>query len=157
MLVTHLHAVVRNIDHVADQCHDFMFSGHTGTTVVLVGVWLARARHWAARLYALGLGALVLFYISYDRLHYTVDIVLGLLITGLLLAVHHLLARLARLSSLLSPALLRVAAGAGDGMGLLPPCALLDRGALPLVRWVDGADLDDPEPPVGPRLQLRLD
>lgn len=67
-----MRAVVRNIDHVADQCHDFMFSGHTGTTVCLVGVWLACARHWAARVYALALGALVLFYISYDRLHYTV-------------------------------------------------------------------------------------
>ena len=81
----------------AQVCYDFLFSGHTATATLLGAVWPLHAPWLAGRLFGPSLAAAVVFLISYERLHYTVDIVLALIIAALVLALHHVLLALGRL------------------------------------------------------------
>ena len=81
----------------AQVCYDFLFSGHTATATVLGAVWPLHAPWLVGRLFGPSLAVAVVFLISYERLHYTVDIVLALIIAALVLALHHMLLALGRL------------------------------------------------------------
>ncbi|KAJ2739206.1 metalloendopeptidase [Coemansia sp. Cherry 401B] len=72
-------------------CTDKLFSGHTSILVISFLVWTRYARHWAFIAYSavhtvLGIGSVLAV-----RLHYTVDVVLAVVLTWLVHCVYYML------------------------------------------------------------------
>ena len=75
-----------------DVCYSFIFSGHTGSALIWATVWVIYCKNFVLRVMGTLLTGVVIFFISFDRLHYTVDIVLGLIITFNIILIYHLVA-----------------------------------------------------------------
>ena len=72
-------------------CTDKLFSGHTSAGLAILYLfWLHSDSHGLAFTYATLHYALVLFLIVACRNHYTVDVVLGLIVSGLVIALYEL-------------------------------------------------------------------
>jgi hypothetical protein len=83
-----------NIPKNVNVCHAFIFSGHTALAVILGSVWVIYCSNLAVKLVGVALASTTIFFVSYNRLHYTVDIVLAVIIALFLLLTYHLLLRI---------------------------------------------------------------
>lgn len=77
-----------NIHRHSELCFGFVFSGHTATATVYAAVWVLYAKRLFLQLFGVTLYFATVFFISFDRLHYTVDIVLAQIIAILVIALH---------------------------------------------------------------------
>ena len=73
-------------------CYAFIFSGHTGSALIWASVWVIYCKKLAVRVVGTLLAGVTIFFISFDRLHYTVDIVLAIIISFNIIFVYHLVA-----------------------------------------------------------------
>lgn len=121
-------------------CHAFIFSGHAALAVILASVWVIYCSNVLVNLVGVALACVTIFFVSYNRLHYTVDIALAVIIVLFLLLAYHLLLRIGLLedaSDEVPPGnLKRAIRRSHPFIGALLAC----------VRWVDARHL---EPDIG--------
>ena len=70
-------------DEMDEICTDMVYSGHTCSVIVALWIWLHQnPRNWLLKLYAfLHAFACILFFLI-NRLHYSVDIIVGIYVSG---------------------------------------------------------------------------
>ena len=71
--------------------HDFIFSGHTALLCILSSIWVLYASSVCAKFAGLLVGLVCITMVSLDRLHYTVDIVLGAIVSLCVIFIYMLL------------------------------------------------------------------
>ena len=137
-----------NVPKNVNVCHAFIFSGHTALAVLLASVWVIYCSHLVVNLVGVALACVTVFFVSYNRLHYTVDIALAVIIALFILLAYHLLLRIGALET--------EAEGGSDvksGGPEAPQQQLLQKRAVPrshpfigallaCVLWVDARHLE---------------
>lgn len=135
--------IVKNLN----VCNAFIFSGHTAYSVLLASVWVIYSSNLIVNLVGIVLALVTIFFVSFNRLHYTVDIVLAVIISLFLLLVHHLLLRIGVLEKVKEDAASSVGGAEKDPPTLQKKletrrshwliCVL-----VALVRWIDARHLE---------------
>ena len=88
-----------NVPKNVNVCHAFIFSGHTALAVLLASVWVIYCSNLIMNLIGVALACVTVFFVSYNRLHYTVDIALAVIIALFILLAYHLLLHIGALEA----------------------------------------------------------
>lgn len=72
-------------------CTDNIYSGHTSLITLLVSTSLLYSGRWYVKLASLLLGAVAVVSIAATRMHYTVDVLIALLVASFVFAIYHFL------------------------------------------------------------------
>ena len=108
-------------------CNNMIFSGHTAFFTICLLFWVCYGRNFLLKTGGGLLGAVGIFLVSFERYHYTGDIILAIIITTLYCATHLLLVILAESKFLYSK------------YERYP----LINAVLIVVKWIDGSDLSE--------------
>jgi hypothetical protein len=135
-----------NVPKNVNVCHAFIFSGHAALAVLLASVWVIYSSHLVVNLVGVALACVTVFFVSYNRLHYTVDIVLAVIIALFILLTYHLLLRIGALETEAAGESHEKSGGPEDPQQQQKRAAPRSHpfiGALlACVEWVDARDLE---------------
>lgn len=80
---------ILNMFNMAQGCKDLVFSGHTGSVSFAIMFSLTYGRKLYVKLIGSLFGLVIIFFISYNRLHYTVDIIIGMIMAAFIFILYH--------------------------------------------------------------------
>lgn len=133
-------------------CYDFIFSGHTALTTMLAWFWAMYTvyfifpnKHkssrfirymvlWIIRVFAIAFLSLTVLFLIYSRSHYTLDVILGLIMGTFLFWIWHFLISL-------YSAMEQHPNGKVSPRQIIVPIVSMN-WLLRLSRWIDGGDLE---------------